>query len=363
MIESERASTPTISDVAAAAGVSRSTVARALGDYGYVSAEVRERVFEAAVSIGYRTNALARSMSTGVTHTLGVVVADIGNPFFSGIVRGISDASRARGFDTIVMSSHEDLDEEVASVTVLVDKQVDGIILASAAVQRNDLEHVRDATQRGTPVVLIDRAIEHIDLPAVVIDNRHAARSAVASLIALGHSRIGFVWGPSVAERPATRRAMIAASRSSVWSDSERLHGYLDALDDAGLPFDPALVTTGEKEEANATAEVRRLLALPDPPTALLVTENDGMTGALRAIAAQGLTWPRDLSLIGFDDSSWAAVTNPPLTMIRQPMLELGALAATTLLDEIAGEPAQHRLLELPTQLVERSSVGPPPQR
>lgn len=131
---SERSVPPTLSEVAGAAGVSRSAAARTLGGYGYVSPEVRERVLEAAERIGYRANALARSMSTGVTQTLGVIVADIANPFFGGVVRGISDASRARGFDTIVLSTHEDLDEEIAAVNVLIDKRVDGIVLASAAL-------------------------------------------------------------------------------------------------------------------------------------------------------------------------------------------------------------------------------------
>ena len=360
--ERERASSPpTISDVAAAAGVGRATAARTLGGYGYVSPELRERVLAAAEQIGYRTNALARSMSTGVTHTLGVIVADIGNPFFAGVVRGISDTSRERGFDTIVLSTHEDLGEEIAAMNVLIDKRVDGVIVASAAVERADVAHLNAAIDHSIPVVLVDREVSHLDLDAVVIDNREAARGAVDSLIHAGHTRIGFVWGPSTDERPSTRRELLAAASKNLWTDAERLRGYLDALDDAGIRFDPDLVMVGEKTELRATDEVARMLALPDRATAIFCTETDAMTGTLRAVRAAGLAYPADVSLIGFDDSSWAAVMDPPLTMIAQPMHALGSQAAATLLALIDGEETPRSRHTLETRLVPRASVAPPP--
>lgn len=359
--ERERASSPpTISEVAAAAGVGRATAARTLGGYGYVSPELRERVLAAAEELGYRANALARSMSTGVSHTLGVIVADIGNPFFAGVVRGISDTSRERGFDTIVLSTHEDLGEEIAAMNVLIDKRVDGVIIASAAVERGDIAHITAAIEHGIPVVLVDRDVSHLDLDAVVIDNRAAAREAVDILIQAGHTRIGFVWGPSTNERPATRRELLAAAAKNLWTDAERLRGYLDALDDAGIPFDPDLVMVGDKTEMRAVDEVSRMLALPDRVTAVFCTETDAMTGSLRAVRAAGLSYPADVSLIGFDDSSWAAVMDPPLTMIEQPMHELGEQAAETLLALIDGETTSRSLHTLETRLVSRASVASP---
>ncbi len=360
---------PTISEVAAEAGVGRASAARTLGDYGYVSPELRERVQAAAEKLGYRTNALARSMSTGVTHTLGVIVADIGNPFFAGVVRGISDASRARGFDTIVLSTHEEVDEERAALDVLLDKRVDGIIMASAALVRADVEHVRTAVDHGMPIVLVDRVIDSLDLAAVVIDNRDASRRAAAQLVAAGHRRIGFIWGPSTTAQVTTRRALTAASAKNLYTDGERLHGYLDALDDAGIPFDATLVMTGPKTEEHATEVVGRMLSFDDRPTALLCSETDAMTGALRAIRERGLRYPADISLIGFDDSSWAAVMDPPITMIEQPMHLLGARAAGLLLDELEAtdrdaaartEPAVG-IHTLTTRLIERASVAAPP--
>ncbi|MFI6602352.1 LacI family DNA-binding transcriptional regulator [Nonomuraea sp. NPDC050536] len=352
---------PTISEVAAEAGVGRATAGRTLGGYGYVSPELRERVLAAAEKLGYRANALARSMSTGVTHTLGVIVADIGNPFFAGVVRGICDTSRARGFDTIVLSTYENLEEEIAATNVLIDKRVDGVIIASAAVDKREVAHIEAAMDRGIPVVLVDRAISALDLDAVVIDNRDAAREAVETLIEAGHRRIGFVWGPPAPQAPATRRELLAEASRNLWTDGERLRGYLDALDDARIPFDPELVMVGPKVEERATQEVARMLALPDRITALFCTETDAVTGALRALRAAGLSYPRDVALIGFDDSAWAAVMEPPLTMIEQPVHQLGEKAAQMLLDTLDGAEPRREMHTLRSRMIRRSSVAPLP--
>lgn len=354
------ASRATISDVAAEAGVGRASAARTLGNYGSVSPELRQRVLDAAEKLGYRTNTLARSVSTGVSHTLGVVVADIGNPFFAGVVRGISDTSRAAGFDTIVLSTHESVEEEQAAVGVLVDKRVDGIVVATAVVGRGDVSHLQEAADQGIPVVLVDRAVASLDLDAVVIDNREASRKAVEQFVHAGHTRIGFVWGPTMAGQASTRRDLVAAASGGLWTDGERLRGYLDALDDAAIPFDGELVMTGEKSERGATASVERMLSLDRRPTAIFCTETDAITGTLRAMRDLGLSYPDDVSLIGFDDSSWAAVMNPPLSMIEQPMLRLGALATERLLAQIGGDSAAPTTYTLESRMVERASVAAP---
>ena len=359
-IDRGRAGRATISEVAAEAGVGRATAARTLGNYGYVSPELKERVLAAAEKLGYRANALARSVSTGVSHTLGVIVADIGNPFFAGVVRGISDAARAAGFDVIVLSTLESVAEEQSAVGVLLDKRVDGMIIATAAAERGDISHLEQATQQGMPIVLVDRAVSRLQLDSVVIDNREATRRGVASLVAAGHTRIGFVWGPTMPAAPISRRGVLAVAMAGLWTDGERLRGYLDALDDAGIPFDGSLVTHAEKTEDGAAAATAHMLSQPDRPTALFCTETDAITGALRALRSLGLSYPTDVSLIGFDDSTWAAVMSPPLTMIEQPMLRLGALATERLLAQIAGEEPAEATHTLQARLVQRESVTPP---
>lgn len=354
-----RALAPTISDVAAEAGVSRATAARTLGDYGYVSDEARQRVLGAAQRLEYRVNALARSMSTGRTHTLGIVVGDIGNPFFAGVVKGIGDTARENGFDAIVLSTDEELEAEKAAMGVLVDKRVDGIVLASAATNHAEAGHIHDTLRMNIPIVLIDRAPDFLQLPAVVINNRESARHATEYLIRRGHHAIGFVWGPRAQTTPRTRRELMDAASKNLWTEAQRLCGYLDALDDGRIQLNIALVMDGEKCEAGVEAFVGSLLDSDEPPSAILCTETIAMTGCLKAMRSRGLRHPEDVSLIGFDDSSWAAVFEPPITMIEQPMHELGATAARTLLAEISGAHEPSAIVTLPGRFVERSSVQP----
>lgn len=355
-----RTSPPTISEVAKTAGVGRATAARTLGGYGYVSAEMRERVLAAAEQLGYRANALARSVSTGVSHAIGVVVADISNPFFGGLVRGIVDTSRPHGVDAFVLSTYENIDDEIAAVQALVDKRVDGIILASAAVDNGQTAHLDLAHRQDIPVVLIDRKIRGVSLDAVVIDNRTAVRYGVDAFIEQGHRRIGFVWGPPLEERPTRRRDLVAGTEADLSTDGERLLGYLDALDDRGIALDPDLVMIGPKNEERVMLDVQRMVGLEDPPTAIFCTETDATTGALRALRERGLRVPNDISLIGMDDSSWAEVMEPPLSMVEQPVQAIGVRAAEILFARIGGDTSPVIDVRLDTRLTLRGSLAPP---
>ncbi|WP_405474360.1 LacI family DNA-binding transcriptional regulator [Paenarthrobacter ilicis] len=350
---------PTITEVAAAAGVGRATVARTLGNYGSVSDATRAKVMKAAQKLGYQPNSLARSMTTGVTKTLGIVLADVANPFFSGVLRGISQTAKAYGYDAIILSTDEKLDLERDAVAVLLAKQVDGLVVASAASRNDDVSHLSNAMERGTPVVLIDRLVDSLDTDSVVIDNREAARSAVASLIRNGHRRIAFAWGPVTLSPATDLHQMHGILDQALWSDGERLRGYLDALEEAGLPFDTALITHVLKNEDQAARAVSGMLALADPPTAIFTTETEATVGALHALRARNLRLLEDVSLIGFDDSPWAAVMEPPLTMIQQPMHQMGMTASQQLISRIDGDDSAPRKHVLASMLVARSSDGP----
>ncbi|MBJ2121841.1 LacI family DNA-binding transcriptional regulator [Arthrobacter sp. MSA 4-2] len=353
---------PTISEVAAAAGVGRATVARTLGNYGSVSDVTRARVMLAAERLGYQPNTLARSMTTGITKTLGIVLADVGNPFFSGVLRAIAETAKGSGYDAIVLSTNENLELERDAIRVLLAKQVDGLVVASAAGRGDDVSHLAAAVDRGTPMVLIDRLVDSLEVDSVVIDNRDAARRAVGSMIAQGHRRIAFAWGPVTLSPATDLDQMHRILDRALWSDGERLRGYLDALEEAGLPFDTALVTHVLKNEDQATRAVNGMLALADPPTAIFTTETEATVGALRAIRSRNLHMPAEISLIGFDDSPWAAVMDPPLTMIEQPMRHLGETAAAQILRRIEGDesPAERHIA--PSRLISRSSDGPAPR-
>lgn len=354
------AAPPTIDEVAEAAGVGRATVARTLGNYGSVSPATRARVLAAAESLGYRPNNIARSMVTRTTHTIGVVLADVANPFFSSVLRGISDTAKEQGYDAIVLSTDERLDLERDAVDLLLDKQVDGIILASAAQRTAAVPHIEAAIARGVPVVLIDRELDALDVDRVVVNNREIAAQAVGELVAVGHRRIAFVWGP-VTNAPATDLAeMKAIASRALWSDGERLLGYLDAIEAADIPFDTALVTHVLKTEQQAERAVTGMLALQDPPTAVFATETDAVIGTLRALRRRGVRWPDDVSVIGFDDSPWATVVDPPLTIIAQPVHDLGSVAAERLLARMRHEEGPARPVVLQAEYVPRGSVAAP---
>ncbi|MEY9852279.1 LacI family transcriptional regulator [Leifsonia sp. EB41] len=356
--EHERTPSPTISEVAAAAGVGRATVARTLGGYGSVSPKTRDRILAAANELGYRPNSIARSMTTGETRTLGVVLADVGNPFFAGVLRGLTDAARKSDYDVLVLSTDESLQREAAAIDVLVDKQVDGIVLAPAAGRRDPLPHLDIVAKREIPIVLLDRLVDTVEADAVVVNNREASRAAVTSLIENGHRRIAFVWGPVTNEPAADADDLRRIIDHALWSDGERLLGYLDALELAGIPFDTGLVTHVVKNESQATRAVLGMLSLSDAPTAIFATETDALTGSLRAIRQRGLRCPDDVSMIGFDDSSWASVMTPPMSVVAQPMHQLGELAAECLLARVAGNDAPFATHVLQASFVERDSVA-----
>src|SRR3954449_6434866 len=192
----------TVSDVARTAQVSKATAARALGGYGSVSADARRRVLEAAPALNYRWNELPRTMATGRSGTIGVVVGDIENPFFGLAVRGISDCAKGAGFDVIVSNSAEDVAEERAAVDVLTAKGVDGLIVAPAAM--HERAHLQGVLARGRPLVLLDREVPGLDADAALVDGRAAAKAATRLLVAVGHRRVAYV---TAADAPGPRYA------------------------------------------------------------------------------------------------------------------------------------------------------------
>jgi LacI family transcriptional regulator len=358
MARGEAPAAPTLTEVAEMAGVGRATVARTLGGYGSVSAKTREKVLAAAERLGYAQNQLAKSMTTGRTNTIGVVVADVGNPFFAGILSGVAVTARARGYDVLVIGTDEDLAEERRAVETLLGKQVDGIVIASAAGRSEPVPHLESALRRGCPIVLVDRDLDTIDTDAVVTDNRVVTEHSVSRLIESGHRRIGFVWGP-VTSQPATDVDDVPKIvADALWSDGERLLGYTDALRRHDLPFDTALVSHSLQTEAQATRAVGGMLDLADPPTAIFATEADAVTGSLRALRKRGLRCPDDVSVIGFDDSSWAEVMDPPMTVVAQPMQALGASAAAAVIERIEGQDRGARRIEVESTLIWRGSVA-----
>jgi LacI family transcriptional regulator len=352
---------PTVTDVAREAGVSVATAGRALGGYGRVGEEMRATVQEVADRLGYSPNVVARSMRSGNTHSIGFVGADISNPFFATAMRGICDVAREEGYEAILMNSDDRLETERNAVRVLLDKQIEGIVVAPTSV--TDVEHLKRAQDQGVPVVLLDRHIPMLDTDSVGIDNEAAAREAVEHLLQLGHRRIGLLASidpqesPELVSPPGSRALIVhGVARPSI----DRIRGYISALGGYRIPprrRDLRYSPIGDLAEAHRQAYA--LLGQRQRPTAVFAADNVTTQGLFTAARARGLSIPDDLSIVGFDDLDWTTLVEPALTIVAQYPLAAGRQAAERLFLRIKGDtdPAEQIVLE--TQLIVRGSTGP----
>lgn len=349
---------PSLNDVAKAAGVSTATAGRALGGYGQVNERTRQRVLDAAAELGYRTNSLARSMITGSTHTIGVVVTDVANPFFATALRGITDVTHPAGFEVLLANTGGSLEAEQRSVTVMAEKRVDGLILAAAEPREG--AHLRHAMDLGLPIVLLDREVSGAtDADSVSIDNQHAASKAVGHLLELGHRRIG------VLSEAGDRLDTLGSHnrRRGLLPSAVRLRGYLGALRAAGVEPDETLVGSARYDRESAYTAMCGMLDAAEPPTAVLCTDNVLASGAYRAVLDRGLRMPEQLSLIGFDDEPWTTLVRPELSIMEQPTQELGRRAGKQLLERIQQPESRRKPVRarLRAELVPRASTGAAP--
>jgi LacI family transcriptional regulator len=358
--QAEGAGMATVLDVAALAGVSIATAARALGGYGSVSPTTLQKVLGAAGQIGYRPNGLARSMITGQTHSIGAVLADIENPFFYGVLRGISDNARGKGFDVLLANTDEDEHNERQAVTALFERRVEGLIICP--VEGRDDSQLRSIVQMAVPVVVIDRPAPGLKVDTVGLDNRRAGREVTTYLLDLGHRRIGIVTGGTLMLQEALRQPdMKNVERIPLTTLGLRAAGYRDALLDAGITPRPEYLTAGGFHRDDASASVRELMALPEPPTALIAFDSILALGAILGLRSLGLRCPDDVSLIGFDDADWAEAMSPSLSVVRQPVHQIGTAACELLLRRVADRDGRHTHRRLRGTLVPRGSTAPPP--
>lgn len=353
----------TIADVARAAGVSTATAGRVLGGYGYTSEDKKVQVLKAAQRLGYQPNALARSLITGKTRTLGVVAGDIQNPFYASVLRGISNVAEANGFGLLITNSDEAQPKEVNSVELLARKQVDGLIVTPSDTRK--ARHLHNLRAMGVPLVLIDRAVAGLVVDRVATDNVTAAEIAVRRLIAAGHRRIGIV-AELVDEEGGGLETFLARAISGDPIESETLYpswqrvlGYIRAHRIEGLPVDPRLtLRAGSYSALAAQAVVLGLMATSGAPTALFTTDGTMSEGTMRALAEMKLSIPESISLICFDDLDWMSFHRPGITTVAQPRLAMGEAAARMLLERIRGEDYPPRTVLMPAELIERGSVA-----
>lgn len=342
----------TVADVAKAANVSKAQAARALGNYGAVSDDVRERVLAAAEELSYRPNELARSMNTGKSNTIGVVVGDIENPHFGLAMRGITDAAKKSGYNVILINTDEERAAEVEAVQVLLDKRVDGLIVAPASsVESQHLRHVQDS---GRPLVLLDRAADGLDAETFAVDMAGISFESTKYLIGAGHRRIAFV---STVRTDGPYVPGMTLDSSQI---SDRLEGIRRAFEEAGLTQPVDLVRLNAGNEESIRRITRDLLAGPGAATAIIASDGLIALSVVEAIQESGLSIPGDVSLLMYDDFPWTRLTTPPLTVIAQPVYEMGKAAANALIRQIEGRKPATASPALTASLIRRGSVGAP---
>jgi len=331
----------TLDDIARETGLSRATVARVMGKYGYVSKEAREKVLAVAKRLKYKPNYIARSMVTGETKNIGLIVGDIQNPFFSTIARAISDVIVPEGYSLIVTSTDERLDVEIISIDKFFQKQVDGLILAP--VSRTNSDHLRELVKAKTPIVLIDRVIEDLDVDMVVSDDVGGGFEATKYLLELGHRNIGFL-----------------SDTLDISTNYDRIAGYQKALEAHGIELDPSWIKLGGFRVDGAYKSGVSLLSRNKDLTAVIATNNYMVAGLLLAAKDMEIRVPEDLSVVSFDDIVWFDLANPPITSVAQNTREIGNLSARRILMSIRGQRNETELTRLPTKLVIRESCAAP---
>jgi DNA-binding LacI/PurR family transcriptional regulator len=328
---------PSIKDIARKAGVSHCTVSRALHHSPLINPKTAERIREIARRSGYVPNAVARSLVSRSTKTVGVVVTTITDPFIGEVVGGIESEAKEHGYSVILANSNAVPEQEIAVVDRFNERRVDGIIVTASRV---GALHGKRLAGTGVPVVLINNQHAGDFAYSVGIDNANGSREIVGHLLNLGHTRIAYI-----------------GDRLGYESDAERYSGYRAILAGARIRVDRRLVVPGDGKPEEGERAADQLLELADPPTAIFCYNDMTALGALRAASAKGLRVPDDVSIAGFDDLFVASYTSPPLTTIRQPKQEMGRRAMSILLQLLAGEQPESRIL-LPGELIVRGSTS-----
>jgi LacI family transcriptional regulator len=314
---------PTIKDVARAAGVSTASVSRVLTEHPATSPEMRERVLAAVQELNFRPNAVARSLRSTGTRTVGLVVSDLMNPYFTELARAVEDTARAAGYSVIVGNADEDPAQQDHYIRILLERQVDGLIVVPT-VETSPL--LREAADLNRHLVLVDRPAADVDAPTVLADSSAAISALVDHLVATGRTDPAIITGP---EHAGTARL--------------RLEHFRAALARHGLELKPERVQHGDFRPASGHEAMADLLAMPSLPDAVFVTNGSMALGVLQLLAEQRETIPvripEDLALAVFDDMPWFTLLSPTVTAIAQPTAQLGQHAMRLLLARIAGSP------------------------
>jgi len=331
----------TLQSIAQQLGVSTSTVSRVLSGQSKkyrISSATEETIRDTAIDLGYIPDQMAKGLRLRRSFTIGLVIPDISNPFFSMVARSIEREARREGYAIILSDTQESTQIEVESIRLLQSRKVDGFIIFPAG---GETQHLIALVGTETPVVMADRYSTELKCPFVVSDNYQGALDATNHLLEQNHTRIACIQG-----RPGT---MVS---------DERVRGYQDALALHNIPEEDRLIVGDSFGEANGYVSAKLLLSRENPPTAFFLCSNLISLGAMRATFEEGLKIPEDVSMISFDDQPYSEYLATPMTVVAQQTREMGQIILKLLMAQIKGDtPARSEGVVLPTKLIYRKSV------
>ncbi|MFC5708447.1 substrate-binding domain-containing protein [Aeromonas eucrenophila] len=333
-----------IKEVAARAGVSTTTVSHVINETRVVAQETRERVFAAMQALNYAPSLVARSLKVKETNSIGMLVTTSSNPFFAEVVRGVERYCFEQGYNLMLGNTEGQAETALSYLKMMLRKRVDGLLIMCSEGQQevfNQLDWLK-----SLPVVVMDWGMESREVDLIADNSHQGGYLATRHLIELGHRDIGCITGP----------------RSRAPAD-QRLSGFVQGMQEAGLAINPAWIQEGDFDCASGHDAMLRLLSQPSRPSALFVCNDMMAMGVISAAHRAGLSIPEDLSLVGYDNVALAQYMSPPLTTVNQPKEELGRLAVTRLLARINGETIDNHMITVDPDLVIRDSCAPFPPR
>ena len=329
-----------IKDVASRAGVSATTVSAYLNKSAPVNKATAKKIKEAIEELGYKPNLIARSLRQKKTNTVGLIVGNILSHFYSVIAKSVEDTARKYGFSTILCNGDDDPQKELEYIKVLESSRVEGIILTPTGKNGG---YIKEIIESGMKIVLIDRLVDGVNCNGVMVDNKNGSYKAVKYLIERGYKKIGIISGSM-----------------DITTGKERLDGYLKAIREANLPENKDLIKIGDFKKESGINLSKELLEGSNIPDAIFSTNLEMTKGVLTVISQKGLKVPEDIGLVSFDDSDLNQLFNPPITVISQPVYEIGSTAMEIMINEIKSDKNIEKapiMKILKTKLIKRAST------
>lgn len=326
-----------IKDVAREAGVSIATVSRVINKVDVVNEDTKKRVNEAIEKLNYSPNIVAQSLKTQRSRSIGILVPDISSQVYPEIVRGAEDVANMYDYSIILCNSDFDIQKEKKYIKVMKEKMVDGLLYMSSSLDPEILEYIKDINMK---TVLVESTEDEKILPSVTIDNRQAAHEAVKLLIDRGHKKIAYIG--------------IKKERRNAWA--KRYDGYVDALNEAGIPVDESLCFYGDLKAPTGYNGINTILEM-NKVDAVFCGSDEIAMGVINGLRDKGIKVPEDVSVMGFNDIYEASIFYPKITTVAQPLYDMGSVSMRILVKKLRNEPSDQEHFVLPYQIIERDTV------